>query len=467
MYIGPWQEFDLSKKRNRNSESEKNKLIHKNLVSILENSLDPAAAQQAIQAINPYLNDVSEPTFKSDIPQQNAKSSSATRFPRVIPRDRRVKSYRHIRRSGDPPRHQQHALPLILSARNSYDNNGPPSNRSIMSTNSEPIQGTVYTPDKKIPPVRLAKLQADTKQANHKDGYDPTNVRDILKIERNASKNTGQTKQSDLSGFWKWKQAGKPLPPTFSEGCNGSISGKTKSKSNAKNNPEINKAERLDRMRQMYSQRDGDSQEGISSFQESEGNTVEKTTPTKQNHAGNLQLSPIRSPRAVRGPYSKPSTPIVKDKELTDMDMAVISKYFHKNQNDYNSRTQHRLSSQRLRSPSPSPSPQIRRTPGHQMSALMPHTPHKSRATSQSPPPRSRSNNLGNSSHTLDREAASVVQGEQMNGHYQNGTNMEQQLDIDTSKLYTEQADEGFVTAEEGLLDWCTNLDVDNIDDMY
>ena len=368
---------------------------------------------------------------------------------------------------------------MILSARNSYDSNGPPSNRSIMSTNSEPIHGTVYTPDeKKNPPARResAKLQSDRDSTNantnakktnantnvntnvntnanasSKSGYDPSNVLDILKIERNAGKSTVTSKHSDLSSFWKWKQEGKPLPATFTEGNKGNSNigdkGGKKQKGGKINN-EINKEERLNRLRQLYSQAESDIQD--MSPTDSGGSRVQKSSLVKQNnHPGNLQLSPIRSPRVTRSTtYSKPCTPVVKDKELTDVDMEVVSKYFQKNHHDYSTLSQQRLSSQNLRSLSPMPSPQ-KRPPHEQLNGLMPHTPNFSRGASPNP---SNREGMKNSNSSQGKSGAC----EEQSGHNLGNTN-----------LFSDQGDVGYVAAEEGLLDWCTHLDVDDIDSMY
>jgi hypothetical protein len=541
MYIGPWQEFHLNKSRNSNKEGEKNKLIHQNLVSILENSLNPEAAKLAIQAIDPYLKNVSDNKFSSN--QQNSTSSisPSTRLPKVLQRDRRVRGYRHInKRPGQPPRHNQQRqgegegqhqnrqLPLILSARSSYDNNGPPSNRSTMSTMSEPIQGTAYTPDKKIPPIRQAKLKAaEKKQPN--STYDTANVLDILKTERvNAEKNNiAQQMQPDFSSYWTWKQQGKQMPASY----NIKSAKDNKSKSNKKADiSEISKMDRVNKMKEIYSNKDPVNNDMDSSS---------ITSSSSLNSHRNINLSPIKSrPVAV---YSKPKTPIVQDKDLTDSDMAVISKYFHKNQPDYNLLSQQRLAvhgqvREQKYGQEISPSAHLTRQQPHQyqhhLVANASRSPQRSRERLiVSPPPRMRTpttpnnnkllamsdsfassrggspaprtrlsradsrttsdtstnntsfnnittsnSNSGSSRYTSEANTNAHATSDpnttinndnhhQHTGiyHYRGAV-----IDIDSSdKCYTDQADEGFMAAEEGLLDWCTNLDVNDVDSMY
>ena len=448
MYIGPWQEFNLNKERqNSNRESDQNKLIHQNLVSILENSLDPAAAKQAIQAINPYLQDVTESSMSTST-QQTISSSTRNknhRFPSVAQSRHgqfRRGRHRQVNRTdravgGGIPRHthisqQEHqALPLILSARNNnyrYDshNNGPLSTRSTMSSSSEPIHGTVYPPSSTseqqhqhlLPsPKPVATLEPE--KPHLYEGYDTSNVLDILKIERNAAKNAMQNnkyiKQSDLSSFWKWKKEGKPIPDSFLKHMNNSRNTDNRRKQqHSKDLPEINKSDRVQKLKDIYA------------------NNREPSNPEltqDSNESKQLRLSPIRSPRArsqhQQQPYmySKPSTPVVKEKDLTDTDMAVISKYFQ-------------LGSASSLAPPPSPTPyphkQLQHVTGSLALAPSPsrgvHSHSHSASNSQKHP----------SSRLSSRQASPIPRRELEDGE-----------------------------GEGGLLDWCTQLDLDDVDSMY
>ena len=445
MYIGPWQEFHLNKARHNNinnnnkSENEKNKIIHQNLITILENSLDPEAAKQAIQAINPYLEDVSDSNNNN---KSEKSTTSGTHLPQ-IPRNQRGRSYRHIRRSNERrynSKHYNQALPLILSARNSYEGNGPLSTRSTMSSSSEPIHGTVYTPDKNEmtkshTPVELKEEQRDNKQI-YSNGYDNSNVMDILKIERNEQKNSEKnTITKGFSSYWKWKEEGKPIPQSFIDSKEKKIKLKRKKSSSSSNKDaqDIDKLERMNKLKEIYS--------NINKNEESYdyGASELKQSPSR-NHQ--LQLSPIRSPRA-RSNYSKPCTPVVHDKDLTDLDMAVVSKYFNKNHREYASSA---LQRRRVRTPSPSPS-----GVSTQRFSFDPKNASRGRSDIVKTP--------------IRREKVSQKDNVSTENASTNSVTIDSS-NVEMSNVKKRDDDTG-VYGEEGLLDWCTNLDINDIDNMF
>ena len=286
--------------------------MHQNLISILEASLEPEAAKQAIEAIDPYLKNVS--VERSREAQKNSNSST-TSFPRIVPKERRLRGYRNLRQKDHGSRERQ-ILPLILSARSCHDNNGPPSNRSTMSSKSEPIQGSDYN---SIEDKKKVDKSLNGNDEQNDASYDKSNVLDILRMERNAAKSKRSEHTSDFSSFWKWKNNGKPVPSSFRSIHNQKLLNKE-----IKNNKQdIDKMERVNKLKELYSG-------AVSINVDIRGNTHSVSSNDISTDQKNIQLSPIRH----RPSFSKPSTPVVVDKDLTESDMAIVSKYFNKSKPD-------------------------------------------------------------------------------------------------------------------------------------
>ena len=189
MYIGPWQEYRLSQeKTERNPGQRKGQTVKANDVKsdvlkqqlrmALENSLDPDAAQQALNVVNAILED------------SNDHGSNKLRLPNV-------KAEKNID-NGNCSKRKKFILPQLNKVDSSVS-----AIASHRSTKSEPVHSSeTFSP--KLP--RLGT--GDTESIHHKkrtSNYDPKNVVNILRIERN-SRRTQNLRKPDFSQFWNWQQ---------------------------------------------------------------------------------------------------------------------------------------------------------------------------------------------------------------------------------------------------------------------
>jgi hypothetical protein len=166
------------------------------------------------------------------------------------------------------------------------------------------------------------------------------------------------------------------------------------------------------------------------------------------------------------GEHSKPpGTPVVQDKDLTDGDMAVVSKYFKRKSTD-----PRLLQHQQGKQSTLSPFPRHHHSSGrHQDGCMSPHTPSNglsgglSRSRSRSPAPRV---------SVRTTPAIKGVTGDRNSPHPdpRPGAGAGAGLDPDPDRFVSSAMSTGVGVGgggDEGLLDWCTHLDLDGIDSMY
>lgn len=184
MYIGPWQEYRLSRYNSdaREVKDAASDNLRRELQKALEKSLDPELAAQAINALQPVLN----------------KEPKRDTLPQITIPKRHHNHYNHRRHRPS----QAHHLPSLRRAGISP---APPSHRSTMS---EPVQGTrlLFTPDVEPPRLHTATKNSTSEAPLRQSNYNPSHVANILKLERSAKR------ANDFSQFWNWKDDAPKKP---------------------------------------------------------------------------------------------------------------------------------------------------------------------------------------------------------------------------------------------------------------
>lgn len=184
MYIGPWQEYRLSRYNSdaREVKDAASDDLRRELQKALEKSLDPELAARALNALQPVLN--KEPK-RDTLPQIS------------IP-----KRHHHHRSQRRHHPSQAHRLPSLRRADISP---APPSHRSTMS---EPVQGTrlLFTPDVEPPRLHTTTRNNTIQAPSRPSNYNPSHVANILKLERSAKR------ANDFSQFWNWKDDATKTP---------------------------------------------------------------------------------------------------------------------------------------------------------------------------------------------------------------------------------------------------------------
>lgn len=269
MYIGPWQEYNLSKSRQVEASSNyvESENFRKELIGLLERNLDPANALKTIKAINPLL--------------EKAKEGIA--LPVIRLKERRLK-------------------PRILSQLkiDSIDNSLP-SLSSHRSSKSEPVKSPrlMYTPNK----------NPNTGRSD----YDPTMMITILKQERESRKNETKV-HSDVSNYWKWKANNSSIESHL---CNTESAGSVK-------HYKLNNVDKVKKMKMLYTSAIG----GGGDVTKNSSIHVQ-TEAFSSARFGNLSVSPIRlhSPNEIAkaNPYPPPHPNLAE----AGGDISAVAKYFN------------------------------------------------------------------------------------------------------------------------------------------
>lgn len=322
MYIGPWQEFKLSRNRQNTIANDD---VRNQIEKALASSLDPESAQKAIAAINNQL--------AASIHGQTGRP------PRLKDRPRPRRNYTQLSPSTDLSHGQ------IKSARESYI----ASPASVRSTQSEPARlNSDSLP--KVEPVKLPKIKLVRE--------DSTRDRNST-YRNNGNSNSHRSRQSPLSNPNSgrsngYEQYGNTARPPYRQPYYNSTAVinilKIERESNSKN-----------KIMQTMGWKDSTNSHGVSI----EGNTKERTRKSgklietereveekinqvnkmKQLYIANTSSiekinvtgSPLKLPEIMKPAHNSISkqnevsvkTPRIDDMDITDVELAIISKYFH------------------------------------------------------------------------------------------------------------------------------------------
>jgi hypothetical protein len=357
MYIGPWQEYNLSKAANaagagatlsssqrptpRRPLQQNNKgagLSKTDVERALIATLDPQVAEKALAALFPLLENaaaVGAPNLtrrdirKSPLPSladtnkgsYNSYGDSPSSYRTSVSEPTRLKLKHHM--SQDPltarrpdghnglaasKREQKNALPQL----NLHSRPGS----GMLVDDSAVVSGSSSFPISTIAKPKR-KLVSPTMPLGD---YNPSEVLAVLKLDKNNQK-------PKFSQFWSWNDG---------SGTDG-IAAEKSSRSEKFVTGTEKKLQQLQQMKAMYSTKPEPSRMNGAVVNTSAGNSTTSTL-SQSKPSGNIMIptSPIRKRQEY---VEMPTTPIIADKDLTEVDIALISKYFAGKQLDFTGRS--------------------------------------------------------------------------------------------------------------------------------
>mmetsp|Transcript_16841 Transcript_16841/g.25324 ORF Transcript_16841/g.25324 Transcript_16841/m.25324 type:complete len:417 (+) Transcript_16841:62-1312(+) len=416
MYIGPWQEYNLSKSRyggpcTSSKGDTQHDTLRRELLKALEESLDPDVAAKAIQAVNKTL----------EQPTPSAKPHIS--LPKLGPNGRDVRSYR--RAVGNRSRRSH--LPRISSVNYDSERESLPSTRSTMS---EPIQGTkmLCTPDSGPPSHR------ERVHVTHRRGdYDAMGMLDVLRLQKAAEK---RKPRPDFSGLWKWNH-------------DQHVSGKSDKAQPDKIQHADQKMDRVKRMQELYTIQNKEQQHGKQSDNE---NSTETAWIEGGSPQGRIHLSPIRG-RTTLSPHYKPRTPVVNHKDLTDDDYAAVSKYFTRMGSPLKPMCRQDVHEDAC---SPTKPPSLHISKGETETET---TASPIQVRVSSPRVRNPSTNM--------EDNVQLDHAQFCGASRELSLDMESDNDMSDTENASDMRDTYGKISSPGLLDWTSTLNIDSIDSMY
>ena len=337
MYIGPWQEYNLSKARTGAEVGNKvNESLRPGIEQALLQSLDPEVAKKAMEAMMPYFG---KPTAPPQPRQQNHHH-------RNIGRKRAIRNL--------PALHSSINSPLAVTARERSLHSSSP--MSVRSTQSEPIRYTntfnravepptpkISTPRRSVPSASQPGTSKDyvsieeSPPRHAQPAYDASAAVNILRLERNTKA------RSEIAKLTGWK-----IDPSLGIGIGMSDNIKAQNQNTSMHQRVVkdsmeSRLVQVNTMKQLYLA----GKEQNKSDQSSDGlrlpplykNTHETHTLTLSNLAKHndrhgtetdLRLPPVDTAVPFT-PYSVDTplrTPRIGDIDLNDEAFGLVSKYF-------------------------------------------------------------------------------------------------------------------------------------------
>ncbi|RYH15254.1 hypothetical protein EON65_32060 [archaeon] len=382
MYIGPWQEYNLSKARVRPS-AVANTRIKNDLEESLAKTLDPLAAQAAIAAVETFFN----------AQQQSTSSQTTTLHPLVIPANTNVPK-RPTQRL--PPRHAragrrhlpslhnrvvQSAQDMLQSSDSTHtiftDSSTPahtPDSRrqgndvitplSVRSTQSEPMPtrlplinshinvkpmfsphknhmpSTILNPHPNLHPssLHLPSLHDAHNSSSVTSGYNANAVVSMLKLQ----------KRQAISRVTGWDAASSSVDMVLESVENDGL--KAKRKLDPIDRDKEKKLEHINSMRQAYMQSSDQHTDALDTQTQTHTQALTHTFTNKLRSSGTRMTDSagwdddIDSLPAIKVENSlleMPATPKIQAINLTSDELKLVSKYFASNDAGMNSASHH------------------------------------------------------------------------------------------------------------------------------
>eukprot|EP01032_Pedospumella_encystans_P017593 gene17593-20039_t len=340
MYIGPWQEYNLSRSR----ASHVDERLRPGIEQALLSTLDPETAQKAMEAMIPYFNKPSAPA--------QARSGGHHQTARAT-RKRTIHTLPHIPSALSPS-------PTVISARERNLHASSP--LSVRSSQSEPIrysngpnrvvEGTQKRPktpeftdslyshyDTTLPSIK--QVPPHTQPA-----YNSPAMLTLLRLERNSN-NQARNQIAKLTG-WKAKE---------SEGSNSDKYSSSEPIKASKESANEAKVEQVNKMKQLYMSGGVDNSGEVKKLHfppihgasSNNPTTVSKLTLTNlaQHNSGNYTHNTASATTnkvttaareatnsVVEHDETVMQTPRVGDVDLDDAAFNLVSKYFQSGTND-------------------------------------------------------------------------------------------------------------------------------------
>jgi hypothetical protein len=349
MYIGPWQEYNLSKARSRAPNNAPNSGMKRGLEEAIAKSLDPAAAQAALAAVETFFStQQSQPQglpplqpHCPQLPRQQQLSYRNARVRRHLP----TLTHRHL---VEAERGANNTRMIMSDSTDSLDSGMGAhaySPMSVRSTQSDPIHSASHrlpalvnktTPSLNTSPSipsSSSRLQLTPVQdgMGPPSSYNTSAVLSLLRLERS------QKARAALQKVTGWRTL-----PAVNDAAAGDLgpwiiaADKAKNSTNAQKRRldpmERDKQRRLEQvesMRQTYLLGDNRDAQCIDKDKDSNKN---RDKGGGQEKAIEL-LPPIHTAHPFTGledssSASRPSTSCVKPLHLTDSELQLVSKYF-------------------------------------------------------------------------------------------------------------------------------------------
>lgn len=280
MYIGPWQEYNLSRKQ---ANPTLNPAIRNEIEKAIQDSLDPESAKIALKAMNPYLGNIS-----NDIPRK--------------PPPRR----RNTRNNDGSPFLPPINILLHPEARMRRDNQIS-SPMSVRSTKSEPIQSTrlpaisVSTNDNGAKSARRAPPMVESPKAvpsvEKQPPYNAPAMLNLLRLER------ARDASNQIKALTGWKGVTRSVDRTVEESTESKI-------------------EQVNAMKQVYLSRSNGPQPNLLP------SLTNKTVLGSEVELGGTAKRPYTDSINSNG-ASPLQTPRIDDLALTHSELNIVSKYFN------------------------------------------------------------------------------------------------------------------------------------------
>ena len=297
MYIGPWQEYNLGRTAVQHRRNDVDINLKQNLERALLASLDPISAAKAIEALNPIL-------------QESTTTGQAENLSRAYESKRNnslqsSKAFTRAELSTKLPSIRTDHRTLDLSNKKNLrvDRNAPKSFRSSLS---EPINSTKLLSGRKKTNSSTSprtEISENKLSRSSQTSYNVPSMVSLLKLERAARE---QRLKPDFSQFWEW--GGGPGTGT---GDGDVQSSKQKIKQS--------KLATVNQMKQLYvpGSNDSTTDPGASSsmLQTSSSKSAVLLEPITTAHGGS-------------------STPVVRERKLTEKDIGIVAKYFNQFENN-------------------------------------------------------------------------------------------------------------------------------------
>lgn len=313
MYIGPWQEYNLSKKAASNNRV--NAQLRPSIEQALLSTLDPEAAKKAIEAMTPYF----EKQASTGMPTHNSLIPAHGR-----PRDQRQRAARAY-----PTLDSGRNRSMVAAGERLLHTSSP---LSVRSTQSEPIRYSSAMSSASIQQPATPKL-AEAPAVSHygayatnipvlnaaaphtQPAYNASAMLNLLRLERNTQA------RSQIAKLTGWKVDSAAL----------SDNGTTERKSKAASEQRL---EQVNMMKQMYLSGGPNATAGTptsNTMKLTSDNLArlnQETTHSNKVSGNNLSTYQGDKPAAMVMPEVSLKTPRINDMDLTDEAFNLISKYF-------------------------------------------------------------------------------------------------------------------------------------------
>eukprot|EP01041_Mallomonas_annulata_P005566 gene5566-11199_t len=325
MYIGPWQEYNLGKtKVSQATVAQQHEELKENLERVLLASLDPISAARAIQAMNPLLE--SAPLKETTRPKKQRYSKHHERLPA----------------SSSSPINSAQSTPLKFPALKSDPsaNNSKTGRRdykrpdSFRSSLSEPIRRS--SPAGRKSSVGDTPRTTTTQNSSSSSSQPPYNVPGMVGLLRLERSSRIQKSKPDFSQFWEW---GGGLPKDDGSNKNNNNNNNNNNNTTTNTNRKFSTDKRVaqvQQMQQLYNKSNinnsnATNTKATSSISDDLNPNSSQSLSTNNNtnnnshyHQGNI----IEYNHDGHDSHDGLKTPVVRERELTEKDIKIVSKYF-------------------------------------------------------------------------------------------------------------------------------------------